>query len=222
MYKRQVSIEGEINNPGFHSIDIGSTTVKDLIVIAGGYTDFADVKKIIINNHEVDLQIDSEFDRINLIEPQVLSDLDNAYLKARTSFNKGRISSGSAGFTEDIMNFKLLLGDEVFVPKKFDYIEVIGAVNQPGRYPFKKMMDVEDYLTLSGGKSNVSTRKVYIVKNSTGQRIKFERGMPLESGDIIFIPEKINKDKLETTKAYVDIFYRVIISILTINNIMDN
>ena len=83
-------------------------------------------------------------------------------------------------------------------------------------------MNVEEYLALSGGKTNVSTRKVYIVKYGTGQRVKFEKGMSLESGDIIFIPEKINKDKLETTKAYVDIFYKVIISILTINNILDN
>ena len=217
-----VSIEGEINNPGSHSIDIGTTTVKELIAIAGGYTDLADVKQIIINNHEIDLLTDSEFDRINLIQPQYLSDLDNAYLKARTSFNRGRISSGSTDFTEDIMNFKLVSGDEVFIPKKFDYIEVIGAVNLPGRYPFNKRMDVEEYLALSGGKTNVSTRKVYIVKYGTGQRVKFEKGMSLESGDIIFIPEKINKDKLETTKAYVDIFYKVIISILTINNILDN
>ena len=108
--------------------------MKDLIDIAGGYTELADPKQIIINNNEIDLLIDREFDRINLIQPRYLSDLDNAYLKARTSFNRGKISSGNINFTENIMNFKLVSGDEIIIPKKFDYVEVIGAVVYPGRY----------------------------------------------------------------------------------------
>ena len=216
-----ISIEGEINYPGTHSISLESTTVEDLIKIAGGYTELADKKQIIINNNEIDILIDKELNRISLIQPQYLSDLDNAYLKARTSFNRGKISSGSINLTEDIMDFELLPGDEIIVPKKIDYVEVIGAVIHPGRYPLSNRMDVEDYLALSGGKTNVSMGKVYIIKYSTAQRIKFRKGMSLESGDIIFIPEKIDRDKLETTKAYVDIFYKIMISFLTIYNIMD-
>ena len=214
-----IKISGEINYPGFHSIKLGITTVKDIIETAGGYTDIADTSQIIINNHEIDLLVDRELNRINLIPPQYLSNLDHAYLKARTSISKGKISSGNTTFTEDIMDFKLTPGDEILIPKKFNYIEVIGGVIHPGRYPFVSKMSIERYVTLSGGETNESVGKIYIIKQSTGQRIKVRGDISLESGDIIFIPEKNDYDKFERVKDYVGIVYQVLISVLTIYNI---
>ena len=55
------------------------------------------------------------------------------------------------------MNFKLTSGDEILIPKKINYIEVIGGVVHPGRYSFLSKMSIEDYVILSGGETNEST-----------------------------------------------------------------
>ena len=65
--------------------------------------------------------------------------------------NRGKISSGNQIFTENIMTFKLNSGDQIFIPRKNDYIEVIGGVVHPSRYPLTSNFTALDYIKLSGG-----------------------------------------------------------------------
>ena len=88
----------------------------------------------------------------------------------------------------------LTANDDILIPKSFSYIEVIGAVLNPGRYKYSKDLKPNDYIKLAGGASQNASRNNFIVKSMTGQRFKLQKNYPIEPGDIIFISEKIEYD----------------------------
>ena len=89
------------------------------------------------------------------------------------------------------MDHLLTNNDEIIIAKSFPYVEVIGAVPFPGRYSFEDKLTANDYIKMAGGLSKNSSGRKFLVKSISGQRIKLNNKYDLESGDVIFIPEKI-------------------------------
>ena len=196
-YKRQdiIRIEGEVKYPGEYSVEARVTTIRELMNKCGGYSNKADKNKIIINNKQISSIRDHELDRIRLIPNENRSDTEKAYLKARSGITKGLISSSSIEYTQSIMNYVINSGDIITIPNIVEYIEVLGAVLYPGRYPFYQDKTIENYVSMAGGLTNNSTRDRYIIKFSSGQRVPFSNRVLIENGDIIFIAEKLEYNK---------------------------
>ena len=192
-YKRQdiVHIKGEVKYPGRYSIVVGETTIGDIIEKCGGLSSKADPEKIIINNKYLSTQIDIEVERILLILDENRSDAERAYLKARTRTPKGNLSSSTGEFTNQILDFIIHPDDIVEIPKYIEYVELLGAFNHPGRYPYVKNNTVEDYINSAGGFTKNATRKKYIIKSNSGQRIPFSDNVKIENGDVIFVAETL-------------------------------
>ena len=114
---------------------------------------------------------------------------EKAYVKARIRTQKGslEINTYSALKSPHI----LTNNDEILIPKSFPYVEVIGAISYPGRYTFKEDMTADQYIEMAGGLSKNSSGKKFLVKSMTGQRLKLKNNYVLQSGDIIFVAEKI-------------------------------
>ena len=196
-YKKQdvVIIIGEVHYPGVYTIEPGMTTVNDILIKAGGFTSKADSTKMIINNGNIALIPDKEKLRIMLIPEENRSIEERAYIKARMLTKKGSLESNSKDQTESIFNFKVSKNDEILIPKNYNYVEVLGAVERPGRYPFNINNNANKYLDLAGGVTSTATSKKYIIKAGTGQRLPFKKNIPIENGDAIFIAEKMEYNK---------------------------
>ncbi len=201
-YKRQdlVTIEGEVKFPGRYSIDVGKTTIREIIDRAGSFSARADQSKITVNNKYISELVDPEIKRIMLIPYEDLSDAEKSYLKARSRTTKGQISSASGNFTQSLMDFPLQREDIVSIPALQEYVEVLGGVLHPGRYPLIAGYTYSDYINQAGGVTSTATRKKYILKNSTGQRIPIRPNIQIENGDVIFIAEKLEYNKWERFK----------------------
>lgn len=191
-FKRQevVSIIGEVQFPGVYTID-SHTTLKHILNKAGGYTRKADPSKIQINNQAIKTIPDRELKRINLIPEENRSLAERAYIKARALTQKGTMESNSQDQTDALMDFILVNNDEIYVPENFNFIEVLGGVLEPGRYPFNPKLAYQDYIELAGGKTQNATRNIYIIKAGTGQRLPAKQQVNIENGDTIFIADKI-------------------------------
>jgi len=213
-----ISISGEINFPGNYLLS-EIETYKDLINIAGGYTDFADRNQIYINNEVIAKTSDLEVKRILLIPQMDRTSSEISYLKARKKISKGSIVSNDDIFTNKIMNFIPEPQDEIYIPRKFEYIEVIGAVKHPGRYAYIKGKKCREYIDLSGGKSTNATNNIFIIKAADSQRIPFKRNVVLDSGDIIFIEEKEDFNKFNRFKDMLQIIGNVSAFIAVIQNL---
>ena len=184
-----VTIDGQIKHPGRYPIDPGITTVNDIVNEAGGFLSDSDSTKFYINNRTISSTPDRELERILLKEEINRSVEEKAYVKARIRTQKGslEINTHSALKSPHI----LTNNDEILIPKSFPYVEVIGAISYPGRYTFKEDITADQYIEMAGGLSKNSSGKKFLVKSMTGQRLKLKNNYVLQSGDIIFVAEKI-------------------------------
>ena len=213
-----VEIIGEVKYPGHYPIESGKTSIIDLINNAGGFLPYADSSKVYLNNSAIAKIPDRELERILLIEEVNRSNEEKAYVKARLRTQKGalEVSLNYPHINNELLNH----GDIIYIPRYFPYIEVIGAVNSPGRYPYNENYTAKDYLRLAGGTSKSAGRKKFLVKSTTGQRIKLKNYQNLENGDIIFIPELLEFNEWYVAKETVAGLYQLILVLFYIQSII--
>jgi len=189
--KKMVFINGEVKIPGYYFLE-ENMSVYELILKAGGYTDSANKNKIIINNDILGDIKDLELARINLIPPQNRSLSEISYLQSRSLIEKGSIISNNKEYTSEILAYNLNVDDKVYIPVLINYVEIIGAIEYPGRYPFIDGQSIADYITSAGGKTNKSRGNIYIV-NSFNQKIKVSgKFTEIQNGETIFVETKEN------------------------------
>ncbi|MBJ48002.1 MAG: hypothetical protein CMG59_02355 [Candidatus Marinimicrobia bacterium] len=221
-YKRikTVSIKGEILNPGTYTIN-DSTTIKDVIIRAGGYTKESDVAKIIINNEVIDKIGDKELLRISAINPSDRSDTDLSYIRARARSERGEFRNSEFNLIESVISsYKLFDKDVIIIPKKYDFIEVIGAVRNPGRYPYLSTLSINDYVIQSGGITENATKKYFIIQASTGDRLALSqiKNYDLKSQDIIFVEEKNDYNSWERLTDIIQLSSQILTIFAILNN----
>ena len=215
-----VEIVGEINYPGTYPIKIGTTTISDIIRLAGGFLPSADSSKIYINNKTIVKIPDRELERILLKDEINRSIEEKAYVKARIRTEKGALETS----LNTIMNSNYLVtsNDVIFIQKYFPYVEVIGAVESPGRYPFSSENNANDYIRLAGGVTKNASRKRFVIKSTTGQRLKVSRYLDLQYGDVVFIPEKVDYNEWYAAKELVSALYQTGLLVYYIQTIREN
>ena len=222
-YKRvkSVTVSGEIINPGIYSID-ETTTIKEIIDRSGGYSENADTNKIVINNATIDRLGDKELTRILALDPKDRSDVDRSYVRARARSKRGGFSNSSFNLSDSIIsNYKLFDKDVIYIPAQYNFVEVIGAVRNPGRYPFNQDSDFKDYIAQAGGATDNATKKYFIIQASTGDRfsVKNFSNYELKSQDIIFIEEKNDYNNWERIKEFVELSSQVLTILAILNGL---
>ena len=196
-YKRQeiVYITGEVVHPGVYSILPGQTTIGNILAKASGYTNRSDSSKITINNRDIYEIPDRELERILLIPEENRSTSERAYIKARMMTQKGALETNSIIQAQYIKDFLVAKNDIIHVPENFDYVEILGAVKRPGRYPFIQSYLYDNYIEIAGVITSNATRNKFVIKAGTGQRLPAKHKTKIDTGDIIFIAEKMEYNK---------------------------
>ena len=215
-----VEIIGEINYPGTYPIKIGTTTISDIIRLAGGFLPSADSSKIYINNKTIVKIPDRELERILLKDEINRSIEEKAYVKARIRTEKGALETSLNTIKNN--NYLVTSNDVIFIQKYFPYVEVIGAVESPGRYPFSSANNANDYIKLAGGVTKNASRKRFVIKSTTGQRLKVSRNLDLQYGDVVFIPEKVDYNEWYAAKELVSALYQTGLLVYYIQTIREN
>jgi len=209
-------ITGEINNPGKYPI-YKSTTINDLINIANGYTDIADVDKIIINNKLISTNLDLEFLRINNIHPSNRSASEISYYKSRLVLDKGTTNSLINITTANILQYVVKKEDNIYIPSKISHVEILGAVQSPGTYPFVEKYSVLDYIDESGSFTNLSNGNFYIIK-SNGEKIDISLEYDeVMDGDIIFVEQKSDVNKWMKFKEIMSVLGQIATLLVVVN-----
>ncbi len=216
-YKRQevVYLTGEVVHPGVYSITSGKTTLNDILIKSKGFTARADSSKITINNKDIHEIPDRELERIILIPEINRSQSERAYVKARMMTHKGALETNTIWEAKNIRDFILVKNDIITIPENFEYVELLGAVKRPGRYPYKKTYSYKEYIKIAGGLTSNATRKKFVIKSGTGQRLPANKSIEINNGDIIFAAERnefngwlVLKDVLSTaSQVAVLLFY---------------
>lgn len=197
-----VSISGEVKLPGTYTLKPGSS-LKDLYMLAGGYTPRADLYGVIFTRQKVlerNLKIfenqQNEFKELIFTqganESQSLMPLIDFKPDEEVL---GRIS-GNLSYSSDLIeNFLLESGDAIFIPRAIKTVSVIGEVLNPSTFVYQNEMTVSSLIKNSGGYTQIANeRDIYLIK-SNGQIVIpegiFARNSKVEPGDTIIVPKDL-------------------------------
>lgn len=130
-------------------------------------------------------------------------------------------------------------GDSLYIPAKPDTVQVMGAVMSPGAFLFDQRLSYKDYIAMAGGYTmEADPARIYILKaNGVAVRLRGQSSYPswvkeygsfesektlIEPGDTIVVPIKVKvPEGLRKVRDYIDIIYKLAISVLAIERITD-
>ncbi len=191
---KTVVIEGEVTYPGRYAIDENTFRISDLIQKCGGFTKDADIEKIRFVRQALLNVVDPEMERLSRIPPSEMSKNEYRYFLSRVNERKGLMS----------VNFKRVLDnpnsddnillqdlDSIFVPKKNEFVNIQGRVNNPGLVAYKPGYNYLDYIQLAGGFGFRADEDATLVVKSKGEQFRArDFNYKIEPGDNILVPPK--------------------------------
>ncbi|MDX2128515.1 MAG: SLBB domain-containing protein [Chloroherpetonaceae bacterium] len=207
-----ITIKGEVKYPGYFSIHEGETTLKQVITLAGGFTEnallngakiFRKPKPEDPNAREPISVTDPGFERARIVRGSNLSseeaqtfDLDFAARRNFVSANFNEIFS-----KESNKDIELLDGDVVIIPKDDQTVYIVGQVQRPGFIKYRSGWKVEDYILAAGGETSESSGDVKIMKAGSDEW-KNPGETIIESGDWIIAPKRVRKTFSQVLSEY--------------------
>ncbi len=213
-----ILVVGEVNSPGKIPITKNSTSLKDVIEIAGGLREDASLKrarlysgnsaKILlekqfgINLEEQPELIDVELnDRFLLFEDLLMYRMSNLTEQDTNYFfieNQLRILNEGSSFnlmnvndpSSELNKYIVHDGDILLIPQRKKSVFVFGQIPNPGHIDFKDGYDYKYYIEQAGGLGEYSDDEVMIIKGDTRNWIPADdENVAIEEGDYIWVPK---------------------------------
>ncbi len=236
------SIRGEVPFPGEYTLREGDH-LSDLVQRAGGFTQeayfygasYTSEQARIIQQESIERAIDDLQKRAYRLlseQAQTLADPNQAQvtqasrhaveqLLSRLSQVKaqGRVSIKLANldvFRGSAHDFLVHDGDALTIPRKPNFVSVMGSVYSPSAYLYEQQLTVKEYLDKSGGFTpDADSDRVYVLKANgevesmarDGDDVLEARLMP---GDTIVVPEDLEQvPYLRLVKDVTDILFKI-------------
>jgi protein involved in polysaccharide export with SLBB domain len=191
-----VMVNGEIINPGHYTIKKNDTTLTELINLAGGFTGDENLEEARLIRRAGYAERDMEYERLKNLLVTERNAEENDYVRSYQRSLEGSINIDFVKlFRENDLSYNIVLqdGDTIYIPRIKEYVNVIGAVKEPGYFRVKEGADMKYYIEMAGGYNwNADKRERSLIKAKNAQRYKaryFE--VEIEGGDTIHIPSRI-------------------------------
>ena len=203
------TVTGQVRRPGTYPIRPDTTTVRELVALAGGFTPQASIVATTLRRRPVqggrvrtgdDLAPNLSTSREQrVVSVEAASDENYVVIDFERLF-----ASGS-----DAYNQTLQVGDELTVPERRNDVAVLGAVSRPGLVGFAPGRTAQEYVNLAGGFSRrAAWRETTVVRASTGARLLVREAGRLQPGDRVVVPFRERRtflERISTTQAVVQI-----------------
>ncbi len=220
--KHRVEVQGEIKYPGFYAIEEGKTKLSEIIQIAGGFTDKASLENAKIIRQKILLE-DKELERLGRMTVEEMTNLEKSYFRLRNredirlvacDLEKLVIASDSS---QDVL---LRDDDLIVIPQKNKVVFVSGGVISPGNIVYDENWTYKQYIATAGDFNKRAKRgNVKIIRSKTGVWLDATENMKLEEGDIVFVPEKEERDWWEIFKEFLTVTSQIAAILFIIANV---
>ncbi|WP_298440396.1 SLBB domain-containing protein [uncultured Ferrimonas sp.] len=237
-----VELRGEVRFPGKYAIKKGNT-LADVIVRAGGFTEYAYTYGGVFTRESVRKQEQLEIQRVvtNLrkeMANRTLSEQGNFASVQDTQVMLSQLEQVKAT-GRMVVNFDQVLdnnpkhnliaenGDLVYIPPVRQTIAVMGEVQHPSSHRYDDALSISDYMKLAGGSSTrADTDRLYVVRADGSVMLPksnfwfTSNNQQLKPGDTIIMPLKSNyKDGLTLWSQVTGIIYNTAVAVAAISGL---
>jgi protein involved in polysaccharide export with SLBB domain len=192
--KLSVRVEGEVQRPGTYIFPKRGILLHEVIDSAGGFTPDADLERASIVRAGLPDWLTEYEKRIERLPADLRSRSETDWMSATALSPAGRVSTdfvrlfqkGQRAYEYDVL---LSDGDQVVVPRRLPFVNVIGRVVQPGLVTYLQGADIPYYLQRVGGYAwRADKGGTFLVKAGSGTALKRNQIHSIEPGDMIVIP----------------------------------
>ena len=222
-YRRQftATVLGQVQRPGTYPIRPDTTTLRELVEMAGGFTPEASLGRTVLRRQREEGGRNALSDLANT-PSELLSRAEQQILQIATQGNDRNVvvdfNALRAG--DEAYNPRLQSGDTLVVPQHVNQVTVLGAVRRPGIVQNVPGQQMEDVIRLAGGYTRqANARQAVVLRNQSGARLHRREISFMEAGDVVIVPfrERVNVlDALQTTHAVVGTVTGLIAIFLTV------
>lgn len=174
--KTVVSVQGPVNRTGVLEL-VNEGSLIDVVATAGGYT------AGIIKTEPVTIVRYASGKKVVYTVPMTDGDMTNFEVVDGDIIVFPHVLTKGRKFD---FNIAQLPNDTLFYPSNNDNIFVMGAVSQPGAYPFNPFYDPRHYVNMAGAVRFANLKHIRIL-DMNGQEIKYKKGYRLNPGDTIIV-----------------------------------
>lgn len=196
--RHTVLLQGEVLYPGTYVVDESTTTLRELLARAGGFTADASLREAKLVRRVDESIKDAEFERLRTIPPADMSPTEYEYFKMRSRQRLGLMAVDfDALFARNDQSQDVTLkdGDVITVPPKKTYVTLAGRVAFPGNLAYDAGLSVDDYIERAGGYSwKAAKGRTVVIRASSGEWIPKGKAKRIGPGDTIWVPDKPERD----------------------------
>jgi protein involved in polysaccharide export with SLBB domain len=180
-----VQVTGEVNHTGIYPISKRKTAVHDILVLAGGYTPYANIEKAaIIRRGKIPA---------NLFTHGSSQEMNEPLAAMRPELSSGLVMMTatrdySVILVRDHPETILEPGDQIVIPRAEHMVYVSGSVDHPGAYPFVADKKIGYYIDLAGGMNSRANRDNISIAEVYGDVFQTSTRTTVEDGDIVVVP----------------------------------
>ena len=239
----KVTIQGEVNFPGTYTIRRGES-MASVLKRAGGLTNFASAEAAVFTRESIQRQEQIQLERLanELRRDMASKSFESSINSSNLSYDEmtkliddlssvqsiGRLVIDLPNIIGGQQNLTLQNGDRLLVPTQRQSVSVIGEVNYSSSHLYKDGIDVEQYITMSGGmKQRADDERIYIIKANGAVQMPKKKGWfasrsstKVEPGDTIVVPlDSSHMDNLTLWSTATQIFYQIGVGIAAIGGI---
>ncbi|GJG88431.1 hypothetical protein tb265_36120 [Gemmatimonadetes bacterium T265] len=151
--QKTAAIVGQVLRPGTYPIRPETTTVRELVALAGGFTTDASLADASLRRLPPAAEVQGA-QRLASTPPELLSSDERRVLQARSQSDPTRVVVDFPALFNggrDALDQTLEAGDSLTVPVRRNGVSVLGAVLNPGIVPYAPGRSVGQYVQLAGG-----------------------------------------------------------------------
>jgi polysaccharide biosynthesis/export protein len=183
-------ITGQVRHPGVYPIRPDTTTVRDLVDMAGGFTTNASLAQTTLRRDPAGWNRATQ--QMDSIPLELLGESERDVLRVRMQSDATVVS---VGFHElfaqgsDAADLTLREDDEIVVPEHRNDVLVLGAVVQPGIVGHIPGAAPQAFIERAGGLTRrADLRNASVIRSRTGTRLDLRDVASLDAGDTLIVP----------------------------------
>jgi protein involved in polysaccharide export with SLBB domain len=190
--QKTATVTGQVVHPGTYPIRPDTTTVRELVAMAGGFTPLASLAFATLQRAPGQTGGTDALRELRTVPPDLLSPSEREILRVRQESTPGNVvidfqqlfAGGQGAYDQTLQ-----AGDVLNVPQARNEVAVLGAVRFPGILQARPGQTLEQYVALAGGYARRADRgHTVVLKPRSDHPVDARDVATVDPGDTVIVP----------------------------------